>query len=149
MFEKVSPNLDFLAREEEVIRLWNERNVFQKQIDMRKDCDTFTFFDGPPTANGKPHIGHIETRAFKDLIPRFHAMKGKKVLRKAGCDHRRELPFHKMLLEGKLPLTIGGGIGQSRLCMLLIGCAHIGEVQTSLWDADTLRICQENNIPLL
>lgn len=70
-------------------------------------------------------------------------------LTKAGCDHRRELPFHKMLLNGELPLTIGGGIGQSRLCMLLIGCAHIGEVQTSLWDEDTLRICEENNIPLL
>ena len=67
----------------------------------------------------------------------------------AGCDHRRELPFHKMLLNNELPLTIGGGIGQSRLCMLLIGCAHIGEVQTSLWDEDTLRICNENNIPLL
>ena len=67
----------------------------------------------------------------------------------ANCDHRRELPFHKMLLADQLPLTIGGGIGQSRLCMLLIGCAHIGEVQTSLWDADTLRICAENNIPLL
>ena len=67
----------------------------------------------------------------------------------ANCDHRRSLPFHKMLLKDQLPLTIGGGIGQSRLCMLLIGCAHIGEVQTSLWDADTLRICQENNIPLL
>ncbi len=67
----------------------------------------------------------------------------------ANCDHRRALPFHKMLLEGQLPLTIGGGIGQSRLCMLLIGCAHIGEVQTSLWDEDTLRICKENNIPLL
>ena len=70
-------------------------------------------------------------------------------LRKAGCDHRRELPFHKALLNDELPLTIGGGIGQSRLCMLLIGCAHIGEVQTSLWDEDTLRICRENNIPLL
>ena len=70
-------------------------------------------------------------------------------LNKAGCNHRRELPFHKMLLEDQLPLTIGGGIGQSRLCMLLIGCAHIGEVQTSLWDADTLRICEENGIPLL
>ena len=70
-------------------------------------------------------------------------------LRKAGCDHRRELPFHKALLSDELPLTIGGGIGQSRLCMLLIGCAHIGEVQTSLWDEDTLRICGENNIPLL
>ena len=67
----------------------------------------------------------------------------------ANCDHRRELPFHKMLLADQLPLTIGGGIGQSRLCMLLIGCAHIGEVQTSLWDEDTLRICKENNIPLL
>ena len=67
----------------------------------------------------------------------------------ANCDHRRELPFHKMLLNDELPLTIGGGIGQSRLCMLLIGCAHIGEVQTSLWDADTLQICNENNIPLL
>ena len=67
----------------------------------------------------------------------------------ANCDHRRSLPFHKMLLEDQLPLTIGGGIGQSRLCMLLIGCAHIGEVQTSLWDADTLRICKEHNIPLL
>ncbi len=70
-------------------------------------------------------------------------------LHKAGCDHRRELPFHKMLLNGELPLTIGGGIGQSRLCMLLLGCAHIGEVQTSLWDEETIRICNENNIPLL
>ncbi len=70
-------------------------------------------------------------------------------LTKANCDHRRSLPFHKLLLEDKLPLTIGGGIGQSRLCMLLIGCAHVGEVQTSLWDEKTLQICKENNIPLL
>ena len=70
-------------------------------------------------------------------------------LKAAGCDHRRQLPFHKMLLNDELPLTIGGGIGQSRLCMLLIGCAHIGEVQTSLWDEDTLRICKENHIRLL
>ena len=70
-------------------------------------------------------------------------------LKAANCDHRRELPFHKMLLSDQLPLTIGGGIGQSRLCMLLIGCAHIGEVQTSLWDDDTLRTCAEHNILLL
>ena len=70
-------------------------------------------------------------------------------LREANCDHRRELPFHKMLLSDQLPLTIGGGIGQSRLCMLLIGCAHIGEVQTSIWDDDTLRICKENHSRLL
>ncbi|MBR7122510.1 MAG: aspartate--ammonia ligase [Oscillospiraceae bacterium] len=70
-------------------------------------------------------------------------------LNAAGCNHRRSLPFHKMLLNNELPLTIGGGIGQSRLCMLLIGCAHIGEVQTSLWDEDTLAISGANNIPLL
>ena len=67
----------------------------------------------------------------------------------ANCDHRRSLPFHSMLLNNELPLTVGGGIGQSRLCMLLIGCAHIGEVQCGLWDSETHRICQENSIPLL
>ena len=67
----------------------------------------------------------------------------------AGCDDRRSLPFHKMLLEGKLPLTIGGGIGQSRLCMLLLGKAHIGEVQASVWDAETLEACQNAGVILL
>ena len=72
-----------------------------------------------------------------------------KQLEIANCNHRRELPFHKMLLNDELPLTIGGGIGQSRLCMLLMGCAHIGEVQSSIWDAETVRICAENGIRLL
>lgn len=67
----------------------------------------------------------------------------------ADCDDRRELAFHKMLLNDELPLTIGGGIGQSRLCMLLMGCAHIGEVQCSLWDEETVRLCKENHIRLL
>ncbi len=67
----------------------------------------------------------------------------------AHCEHRRALPFHKMLLNNELPLTIGGGIGQSRLCMLLMGCAHIGEVQSSIWDEETVRICEENGIRLL
>ena len=66
-----------------------------------------------------------------------------------GCNDRRDLPFHKMLLGGELPLTIGGGIGQSRLCMLMIGTCHIGEVQASLWDADTIRTCEKNGIMLL
>ena len=70
-------------------------------------------------------------------------------LTKAGCDDRRTLPFHKALLANKLPLTIGGGIGQSRLCMLLIGCAHIGEVQTSLWNNQTIDVCRSYGIPLL
>ena len=70
-------------------------------------------------------------------------------LKIAGCEDRRELPFHKALLAGELPLTIGGGIGQSRLCMLLLGSAHIGEVQSSIWDEETKRICKEAGIPIL
>ena len=70
-------------------------------------------------------------------------------LQEAGCEERRELPFHQMLLRGELPLTIGGGIGQSRLCMLLLGKAHIGEVQASLWDEETRRVCREAHVTLL
>ena len=70
-------------------------------------------------------------------------------LHKRGCDDRRELPFHKMLLNNELPLTIGGGIGQSRLSMLMMGCAHIGEVQSSVWDSETVDACAKAGIPLL
>ena len=70
-------------------------------------------------------------------------------LKISGCDDRRTLPFHQMLLAGELPLTIGGGIGQSRLCMLFMGKAHIGEVQSSIWDKETLRVCNESNVKLL
>ncbi len=70
-------------------------------------------------------------------------------LEEAGCNDRRELPFHKALLAGELPLTIGGGIGQSRVCMLLLGKAHIGEVQSSIWDEETLRICKEAGVEIL
>ena len=72
-----------------------------------------------------------------------------KQLTEAGCEDRRLLPFHKALLAGELPYTIGGGIGQSRLCMLILGSAHIGEVQASVWDEETLRRCAEAGIPLL
>ena len=67
----------------------------------------------------------------------------------SGCDDRRSLPFHKMLLNNELPLTIGGGIGQSRLCMLMMGCCHIGEVQSSIWDAETVAACEAAGVPLL
>ena len=70
-------------------------------------------------------------------------------LKESGCNDRRELPFHQMLLNDELPLTIGGGIGQSRLAMLMMGCAHIGEVQSSVWDADTLETCAKSNVRLL
>lgn len=67
----------------------------------------------------------------------------------SGCNDRRELPFHKMLLSGDLPLSIGGGIGQSRLSMLMMGCAHIGEVQSSVWDHETVEACEKAGIRLL
>lgn len=70
-------------------------------------------------------------------------------LKAANCDYRRELPFHQALLNDELPLTIGGGIGQSRLCMLLMGRAHIGEVQSGIWDAETIKVCEEKGVPLL
>ena len=70
-------------------------------------------------------------------------------LTERGCEERRELPFHKMLLNGELPLTVGGGIGQSRLCMLMMGLAHIGEVQSSIWDKDTIEGCKKAGIRLL
>ena len=70
-------------------------------------------------------------------------------LRLAGCDERRALPYHKMLLNGELPLTIGGGIGQSRVSMLLLGKAHIGEVQASIWDDQTIKLCEERGVALL
>ena len=105
MFEKVSTDLNFVKREEEVLKFWKERGIFQKSVDLRAGSDVFTFYDGPPTANGKPHIGHIETRAIKDLIPRFQTMKGKFVPRKAGWDTHGlpvELEVEKQLgLDGK------------------------------------------------
>ena len=70
-------------------------------------------------------------------------------LKESGCEDRRNLPFHRMLLNNQLPLTIGGGIGQSRLAMLMMGCAHIGEVQSSIWDKETIEICEQAGIPLL
>ena len=70
-------------------------------------------------------------------------------LRKAGCDDRRKFLFHKLLLEDKLPLTMGGGVGQSRVCMLLLGKAHVGQVQVSVWDDETMEICKKADVTLL
>lgn len=86
MYDKVSTDLNFKDRELEVVDFWEKNNIFKKSIDLRKNGEVFTFYDGPPTANGKPHIGHIITRVYKDVIPRYKTMKGFKVLRKAGWD---------------------------------------------------------------
>ena len=86
MYRKVSTDLSFVEQEKEIVEFWKQNDIFRKSIENREDGEIFTFFDGPPTANGKPHIGHVLTRAIKDLIPRYRTMKGYKVLRKAGWD---------------------------------------------------------------
>ena len=105
LYDKVSANLNFIEREKAVEKFWEDNQIFEKSIDSRRNGRTYTFYDGPPTANGKPHIGHVETRAFKDMIPRYHAMKGCMVPRKAGWDTHGlpvELEVEKLLgLDGK------------------------------------------------
>ena len=105
VYEKVTPDLNFVEREKKTEKFWRDNNIFQKSIDNRKKGETYTFYDGPPTANGKPHIGHVLTRVIKDMIPRYRTMKGYMVPRKAGWDtHGRpvELEVEKMLgLDGK------------------------------------------------
>ena len=86
LYSKVSTNLNFVEREKATRKFWEENKVFEKSINERKCGENFTFYDGPPTANGKPHIGHVLTRVIKDMIPRYQTMKGKRVLRKAGWD---------------------------------------------------------------
>ena len=86
MYKKVDTNLNFVQREKEVEKFWDDNNIFEKSIDSRKKGESYVFYDGPPTANGKPHIGHVLTRAIKDMIPRYRAMKGYQVPRKAGWD---------------------------------------------------------------
>ena len=105
MYKKVSPTMDFVEREKETLKFWQENKIFEKSIDSRKDAETYTFYDGPPTANGKPHIGHVLTRVIKDMIPRYRTMKGYMVPRKAGWDTHGlpvELEVEKLLgLDGK------------------------------------------------
>ena len=105
MYKKVSTDLNFVEREREVLEFWKENKIFEKSIDSRKEGETYTFYDGPPTANGKPHIGHVLTRVIKDMIPRYRTMKGAKVIRKAGWDTHGlpvELEVEKLLgLDGK------------------------------------------------
>lgn len=105
MYNKVDTNLNFVDREAEVLKFWKKNDIANKCISNREGCDTFTFYDGPPTANGKPHIGHVLTRVIKDMLPRYQSMKGKKVLRKAGWDTHGlpvELEVEKLLgLDGK------------------------------------------------
>ena len=105
IYSKVSTNLNFVEREKATRKFWEENRVFEKSISSRSEGENFTFYDGPPTANGKPHIGHVLTRVIKDMIPRYQTMKGKRVLRKAGWDTHGlpvELEVEKKLgIDGK------------------------------------------------
>ena len=105
MYQKVSTNLNFVDREKKTEQFWKENHIFEKSMEQRKQGETYTFYDGPPTANGKPHIGHVLTRVIKDMIPRYRTMKGYMVPRKAGWDTHGlpvELEVEKKLgLDGK------------------------------------------------
>ncbi len=105
MYKKVTTDMNFVEREKEIEKFWADHEIFQKSMDERKGCPEYTFYDGPPTANGKPHIGHVLTRVIKDMIPRYRTMKGYMIPRKAGWDTHGlpvELEVEKLLgLDGK------------------------------------------------
>ena len=105
MYQKVDTNLNFVDREKKVEEFWKENHIFEKSMENRKEGETYTFYDGPPTANGKPHIGHVLTRVIKDMIPRYRTMKGYMVPRKAGWD-THGLPV-ELEVEKKLGLANG------------------------------------------
>ena len=125
MYRQVDKNLNFVEREKAIEKFWAVNDIFRKSMDSRKDGPTYTFYDGPPTANGKPHIGHVEGRTIKDMIPRYRAMKGCMVPRKAGWDTHGlpvELEVERLLgLDGKedwLPLStsVRRAFGNTREC---------------------------------
>jgi len=152
--EDMYPNLTAHERETEITR--QHKTVFLMQI-------------GGKLKSGKPHDGRApdyddwtlngDILMWNEVLGRAFEISSMGIrvdeealdrqLKLANCDDRRPLPYHQMLLSGQLPLTIGGGIGQSRLCMLMIGCCHIGEVQVSLWDDATIAACEEKGVNLL
>ena len=105
MYKKVSTDMNFVDREKQIEKFWDDNHIFEKSMEEREGCPDYIFYDGPPTANGKPHIGHVLTRVIKDMIPRYRTMKGSMVPRKAGWDTHGlpvELEVEKLLgLDGK------------------------------------------------
>jgi len=152
--EDLYPDLDDKGREDAYVREHHTACIMQiggklrsgkphsgrapDYDDWQLNCDIFFWNDV---------LGHALEISSMGIRVDEEAMERQLTL--AGCDDRRNLPFHKMLLSGQLPLTIGGGIGQSRLSMLMMGCAHIGEVQSSVWDSETIAACENAGIPLL
>jgi len=165
----VSRDVSFVTAQE-LLDLYPDCDAKEREYRyVKQHPTTFVMGIGAKLSDGKPHDGRApdyddwsingDILFYNPLLDcafevssmgvRVDAETLDKQLSIAGCDNRRAFPFHKMLLEGKLPQTIGGGIGQSRLCMLLLNKAHIGEVQSSLWDAQTLAMCEHAGVTLL
>ena len=164
-----SPNVTFITTQELEDKYPDLTPKERENAFVKENGTTFLMKIGAPLKSGKPHDGRapdyddwalngdilmwnpILERSFEisSMGIRVDEESMARQLKLAGCEERAELPFHKMLLNGELPQTIGGGIGQSRLCMLLIGNCHIGEVQASIWDAETMKQCEEAGIILL
>ncbi|SUY48382.1 isoleucyl-tRNA synthetase [Clostridium putrefaciens] len=131
MYKKIDPTKSFVDMEKSVLKLWKEKDVIQKNFDLNEDGRYFTFYDGPPTANGKPHIGHVLTRVMKDLIPRYKVMKGYKVLRKAGWD-THGLPV-ELEIEKKLGITGKQGIEEYGVEKFIHECKESVFTYSSMW----------------
>ncbi len=165
----LSPDVAFITTQE-LEDLYPDMTGSQRESAFLKEHPTACIMQiGGALHSGKPHDGrapdyddwslNCDIFFWNDVLGRALEISSMGIrvdsealdrqLRISGCDDRRELPFHKMLLNDELPLTIGGGIGQSRLSMLMMGCAHIGEVQSSVWDEETMAICEAAGIPLL
>jgi len=166
---KLDRNVSFITTAE-LEELYPDLTPNQREYEYVKEHHTtFLMQIGCKLKNGKPHDGRApdyddwslngDILLWNDMLGRAFEISSMGIrvdaeslaaqLEEAGCNDRRELPFHKMLLNDQLPLTMGGGIGQSRLCMLMMQNVHIGEVQVSLWDPETIRICQEKGVRLL
>ena len=155
---------------EELLRLYPDLSPKEREYEIVKKYKTVLIVGiGAKLSNGEPHDGRApdyddwslngDIMFYNEVLDRAFEISSMGIrvdaeslayqLKVSGCEERRELPFHKMLLSDELPLTIGGGIGQSRLCMLMMGCAHIGEVQCSIWDKETKEGCEKAGIRLL
>ncbi len=132
LYKKVDTNLNFVENENKVLDMWKENDVFKKSIEEREGSPVFTFYDGPPTANGKPHIGHVLTRVIKDLIPRYKTMKGYKVLRKAGWD-THGLPV-ELQIEKKLGINGKGQIEEYGVEKFIKECKESVWEYKGLWE---------------
>ena len=166
---EVSPSVSFITTQELEDRFPGLTPREREDAWVKEHPTTFLMQIGGPLKSGQPHDGRApdyddwtlngDILVWNSVLGRALELSSMGIrvdpaaldrqLTAAGCDERRDLPFHKALLAGELPLTIGGGIGQSRLCMLLLGKAHIGEVQASVWDPETLGACQEAGVVLL